>query len=127
MTCGPISWPTSAAIGTRYGFTSDQMVKLSSNEAPLGPSPKRARGDRQVAAGDDLTAIRPTMPELRKAAAKLHGFTPEQVLPGAGSSDTWPLIVRAFSSRRGDPRHRASMTSYAEVATLCERRGSPST
>jgi len=116
--------PTSAAIGTRYGFSSDQMVKLSSNEAPLGPSPNVRDAIRQVAAGDDLHRYpSPTMPELRKAVAKLHGLTPEQVLPGAGSSDTWPLIVRAFSLAGEEILvTEPSMTSYAEVATLCERR-----
>jgi len=119
-----IPGPTSSAIGTRYGFTSEQMAKLSSNEAPLGPSPNVREAIRQVAAGDDLHRYpSPTMPELRKAVAKLLGVTPEQVLPGAGSSDTWPLIVRAFSlSGEEILVTEPSMTSFAEVATLSERR-----
>src|SRR5262245_4335772 len=116
--------PTSTAIATRYGFRPDQMVKLSSNEAPLGPSPDVRDAIRQVAAGDDLHRYpSPTMPELRKAVAKLLGLTPEQVLPGAGSSDTWPMIVRAFSVAGEEVLvTEPSMTSFAELTTLCERR-----
>jgi histidinol-phosphate aminotransferase len=53
---------------------------------------------------------------------------PEQILPGAGSTDTWPLIVHAFS-RAGEEvlAVEPSMTSYAEVAVLSERRASIST
>lgn len=116
--------PTAAMISARYGIPADRLVKLSSNEAPLGPSPGARAALKRIADGDDLHRYpSPTMPNLRRAMARCVGVAPEQILPGAGSTDTWPLIVRAFSLPGDevlwiDP----SMTSYGEVAILGERR-----
>lgn len=118
--------PTAATISARYGLHPERIVKLSSNEAPLGPSPKVRSALRQIADSDELHRYpSPTVPELRKAIARLLDVTPEQILPGAGSTDTWPLIVRAFS-RPGEEvlAVEPSMVSYAEVAVLSERRAS---
>lgn len=115
--------PTAGEIHDRYGIALDQIVKLSSNEAPLGPSPKVREAIRQVAGGDDLHRYPSSaVPQLRAAIATTLGVRPSQVLPAAGSSTTWPMIVRALSSAGDtvvwiDP----SMTSYAEVAILSER------
>lgn len=121
--------PTTAMISARYGLHPERIVKLSSNEAPLGPSPKVRAALREIADSDELQRYpSPTVPELRRAIAKLLGVRPEQILPGAGSTDTWPLIVHAFS-RVGEEvlAFEPSMTSYAEVAVLSERRASIST
>lgn len=121
-----IPGPTAAMISTRYGLHPGRVVKLSSNEAPLGPSPKVRAALRQIADSDELHRYpSSTVPELRKAIAKLLGVTPEQIVPGAGSTDTWPMIVRAFSLPGEEVLSvEPSMTSYAEVAVLCERRAS---
>jgi histidinol-phosphate aminotransferase len=115
--------PTADEIHNRYGIELDQIVKLSSNEAPLGPSPKVREAIRHVAGGDDLHRYPSSaVPQLREAIAATLGVQPGQVLPTAGSSTAWPMIVRALSSSGEtvawiDP----SMTSYAEVAILSER------
>ncbi len=115
--------PTAAMISERYGLPLDQLVKLSSNEAPLGASPKVQAALHQIADSDGLHRYpSPTAPELRKAIGKLLGVPPDQILPGAGSTDTWPLIVRAYSFPGEEVLAvEPSMTSYAEVAVLSER------
>jgi histidinol-phosphate aminotransferase len=115
--------PTASEIHDRYGIALDQIVKLSSNEAPLGPSPKVREAIRHVADGDDLHRYPSSaVPQLRAVIATTLGVRAEQVLPAAGSSTTWPMIVRALSNA-GDPVVwiDPSMTSYAEVAILSER------
>lgn len=115
--------PTAGEISRRYGLPPQSIVKLSSNEAPLGPSPRVRDALRDHADGDELHRYpSSTVPELRESIAALLGVAPQQVLPAAGSSQTWPLIVRAFSAGDDavlwvDP----SMTSYGEVAVLGER------
>lgn len=71
------------------------IVKLASNENPLGPSPKA------VAA---VKAALPTLhryPDgsgyaLRKALAARHGVDVEQVILGAGSVEIIEMLARAF-------------------------------
>ena len=118
-----IPGPTAGEIRDRYGIPLDQIVKLSSNEAPLGPSPLVREAIRRASDGDELHRYpSSSVPQLREAIAKVLGIQPEQILPGTGSSSTWPLIVRAFSHAGDtvlwiDP----SFTAYAEVAILAER------
>ncbi|MDQ6944535.1 MAG: histidinol-phosphate transaminase [Candidatus Eremiobacteraeota bacterium] len=74
----------------KYGL--DSFVKLSSNENPLGTSPKAAAalaamGDLQVYVDDDHA-------ELRRRLAEPYGFGTEHVLVGHGSND----VVRTLFS-----------------------------
>jgi histidinol-phosphate aminotransferase len=115
--------PTAREISLRYGIALERIVKLSSNEAPLGPSPKVREALHTLADGDELHRYpSSSVPELRNALAELLGVSARQVLPAAGSSQTWPLIIRAFS--RVDDTVlwvEPSMSSYGEVAVLAER------
>jgi len=122
-----IPGPTAGEIRDRYGIPLERIVKLSSNEAPLGPSPKVREALRRTSEGDELHRYpSSSVPQLREAIAKMLGIQPDQVLPATGSSSTWPLIVRAFSQAGDtvlwiDP----SFTAYAEVAILSEREERP--
>jgi len=71
------------------------IIKLASNENPLGPSPKA------------LAALAATLPKLhrypdaggyalRRALAALHGLNPGNIVLGNGSDEIIELIVRAF-------------------------------
>jgi histidinol-phosphate aminotransferase len=115
--------PTAAEISARHGIAPDRIVKLSSNEAPLGPSPQVRKALRTVAEGDDLHRYPSSaVPQLRDAIGERLGVDAGHILPTAGSSQAWPMIVRAFS--RVDDRVmwvEPSMTSYGEVAVLSER------
>lgn len=76
------------------------VLKLASNENPLGPSP------RAIAALADLAAVAHHYPdsqarELREALAGRHGLAPEQIVIGNGSVECIDLVARAFL-RPGD-------------------------
>lgn len=85
-------------IQRRYGL--QEVIKLASNENPLGPSPKalaaieRALPDlfRYPAVADDV---------LRAALAAHNGLSPENVVTGNGATELLDMIVRGFV-RAGD-------------------------
>src|SRR4051812_31828803 len=71
-----------------------RIIKLSSNEAALGPSPKAA------AAYDDIARSLERYPEgdaadLREAIGKANGLDPERIICGAGSDELILLTCRA--------------------------------
>lgn len=76
-----------------YGLTG--VIKLASNENPLGPSPKA------------LEAIRAALSQLNlypdgssyylvRALGSFLGFPPEQVFVGSGSNEIIELLIRTF-------------------------------
>jgi histidinol-phosphate aminotransferase len=74
----------------------NRIIKLSSNESPLGPSP-RAVEVYKALAGDlhrypDGHAVR-----LREAIARHHGLDASRVVCGAGSDEVIALLVRAYA------------------------------
>jgi histidinol-phosphate aminotransferase len=72
-----------------------RVVKLASNENPLGPSPRAlaavAQGLAQVHRYPDGPAV-----ALRQALAARLGVEPGQVVVGNGSTDLIDLLARAF-------------------------------
>ena len=76
------------------------MFKLSSNESPLGPSPKAVAAYQAAAArlqdypDGDVT-------ELRAAIGRAFGLDPARILCGAGSDDLLNLLAHAYL-RDGD-------------------------
>lgn len=80
----------------------EEVIKLSSNENPLGASPKAIEAFRQAAEGvqvyPDQTDVR-----LRKALAESydHALGEEQFLSGNSGSELIDLLLRAFI-REGD-------------------------
>jgi histidinol-phosphate aminotransferase len=81
---------------TREQGISD-VVKLASNENPLGPSPRAveaaARALTEVHRYPDGAAFR-----LRKAIADFHGVPIEEVLHGNGSNELIELLIRTFTT-----------------------------
>lgn len=82
-----------AALAREYGIT--DSVKLSSNENPLGPSPKAMAAVRSVLAGvhrypDDGGY------ELIHRLATHHSLVPEAVVLGNGSDELLTMLARAF-------------------------------
>ncbi len=71
------------------------IVKLASNENPLGPSPKAleaaARALHEAHRYPDGTAFR-----LRSALARFHRVPLEEVVHGNGSNELLELVVRTF-------------------------------
>src|SRR5437016_7451817 len=72
-----------------------RVFKLSSNETPLGPSPRavaayRSAGDRLEDYPDGAATA------LREAIGRAFGLDPHRIVCGAGSDDLLNLIARAY-------------------------------
>jgi histidinol-phosphate aminotransferase len=70
-------------------------IKLSSNETPLGPSPKA------IAAYKDLAGSLERYPdgaatELRKAIGRVYGLDHERIICGSGSDELLNLLAHAY-------------------------------
>src|SRR3989442_4317643 len=99
-----------------------RVFKLSSNETPLGPSPKALAAYRAVA--DHLQdypdgAATP----LREAVGRAFGLDPNRIVCGAGSDDLLNLIADAYL-RDGD---EAIHTTHAFLVYPIAIRGSGAT
>lgn len=71
------------------------VIKLASNENPLGPSPRAMAVYRRL---DRRLSIYPegSSPELRESIARFHKIEPERVLVGNGSDELIRLLCEAF-------------------------------
>ena len=71
------------------------VIKLASNENPLGPSPKAMAVYRRV---EKLCSLYPegSSPDLRQAIARFHKVSAERVLVGSGSDELIRLLCEAF-------------------------------
>lgn len=84
----------------------DQIVKLGSNENAFGMSPKAAEAAQQALA----TGSRyPDNAALVNALAAYHKVSPEQIVPGAGSTEIIQLISQTFL----EPGTQAVTSLYA--------------
>jgi histidinol-phosphate aminotransferase len=71
------------------------LVKLNTNESPLGPSPRVLEAIRAEAADTLRLYPDPTATALRSALATYHGVRPEQVFVGNGSDE---VLAHAFAA-----------------------------
>jgi histidinol-phosphate aminotransferase len=109
---------TLEAAARRAGVSPSRIAKLSSNENPIGPSP------RAVAAIERTARVAhyypsPGADELRRAIGRYLDVDPAQVVVGGGSSTLMHAIVAAFTAPGGevvslDP----SFTVYSEIAVI---------
>ena len=82
-----------SAVKRELGLS--QVVKLASNESPLGPSP-RAKAALNHAM-DDLSRYPDAGHfDLRAALAAHTGMDPKSIAPGNGTTELITLLVRAF-------------------------------
>src|SRR5262249_27726892 len=77
-----------------------RVFKLSSNESPLGPSPKALAAYRD-AAGELQDYPDGPATDLREAIGRAFGLDPARIVCGAGSDDLLNLLARAYL-RDGD-------------------------
>ncbi|WP_299442853.1 histidinol-phosphate transaminase [uncultured Rhodospira sp.] len=73
-----------------------RVVKLSSNEGALGPSPRAIEAMR-AAAADAHRYPDGAATALREAIAKRHGLDPARLVCGSGSDELISLLVRAYA------------------------------
>src|SRR4051812_34343857 len=77
-----------------YGI--QDVVKLASNENPLGPSPKAVAAMKVAAEAVHLYPDASSFYLVRAIAAYL-GFRPEEIAVGSGSNELIELIIRTFT------------------------------
>jgi histidinol-phosphate aminotransferase len=84
-----------AELAREMGLAESQIVKLASNENPLGPSP-RALAAMQEHLGDLARYPDGGGYELKQALAARLGVPPGRFVLGNGSNDVLEMIARAF-------------------------------
>jgi histidinol-phosphate aminotransferase len=82
-------------LAREMGLDEKKIVKLASNENPLGVSPKAKKAmERELA---DLSRYPDGNAfELKAALARRYGVSPEQLVVGNGSNDLLELVASAF-------------------------------
>jgi histidinol-phosphate aminotransferase len=113
---------TSREAAERYQIPPEKLIKLSSNENPLGPPPLAVQGSKMML--DELHRYPDSKAlALRQKIAEAEGLALENVIVGAGSSEIMSFIVRAFS-RPGDEvvSMDPSFSVYSELAVADGRR-----
>ena len=74
----------------------DDVLKLSSNENPLGPPASALKALVDAAAG--MHRYPPTdHADLRRAIATVHGLDPARIICGVGSDEVLQFVTQAFS------------------------------
>lgn len=82
-------------LARELGFAEADIIKLASNENPLGPSPL-AVAAMQKSLADVWLYPDGNGHDLKAALARRHGVAPAQVTLGNGSNDLLVLLAEAF-------------------------------
>jgi histidinol-phosphate aminotransferase len=82
-------------LARELGMAEERIVKLASNENPLGPSP-RALAAMRDALADICLYPDGNGHDLKAALAQRHGVSPAQVTLGNGSNDLLVLLAETF-------------------------------
>ena len=85
-----------------------KVHKLSSNENPLGPSPKAIEAAREVAGKLDVYPDG-TARRLREAIAEVHGLNPANIICSNGSDEILGLLAQTYLA----PGDEAIFTEHA--------------
>jgi histidinol-phosphate aminotransferase len=80
-------------LAREMGIPVEKIVKLASNENPLGMSPKARRAVEAAIGGSERY---PDQFELIRAVAERCGVNRDQVVLGNGSNDVLDLVARVF-------------------------------
>ncbi len=100
-----------AAVAREFGLDPRKIVKLASNENPLGPSPAAQQAIQAVA---KTAALYPDFDTfaLHESLASELGVGADRILPGEGSSEHIVLVARAFLG----PGRSALISQYSFAA-----------
>jgi histidinol-phosphate aminotransferase len=84
-------------VGGEAGLAGQQkVIRLASNETPLGPSPKAVEAYRKLA-GDLHRYPDGGSHKLREAIGRRFGLDPQRIVCGAGSDELISLLMRAYA------------------------------
>lgn len=76
----------------------DKVIKLASNESPLGPSPLAVEAAKKAADSGLQLYPDPSCRELRTAIGDVHGLDPEQIICSSGSEELLHLLPKAYAT-----------------------------
>src|SRR5580692_2034556 len=94
-----------------------KIFKLSSNETPLGPSPRAIAAYK--AAADHLEDYPDgSASDLREAIGHAFGLDPERIVCGAGSDDLLHLLAQAYLADGDEAIHTVHGFLIYPIATL---------
>src|SRR5579872_1193018 len=93
-----------------------KIFKLSSNETPLGPSP-RALAAYQAAGAHLQDYPDGAATELREANGRVFGLDPARIVCGAGSDDLLNLLARAYRAYGDEAIHTTHGFLVYPIAT----------
>jgi histidinol-phosphate aminotransferase len=94
-----------------------KAIKLSSNETPLGPSPKAIAAYK--AAADELDRYPDgAATALRHAIAEMYGLNPDRIVCGAGSDELINLLAHAYVGPGDDAIYSEHGFLMYRIATL---------
>jgi histidinol-phosphate aminotransferase len=82
-------------LAREMGLAPETIIKLASNENPLGMSPLARQAVEAALAGVERY---PDQFDLIAALAEYHAVSPEQIILGNGSNDVLDLVARVFLS-----------------------------
>ncbi len=95
----------------------DKVFKLSSNETPLGPSPKAISAYNAI--GKHLEDYPDgSASDLRDAIGRVYGLDPARIVCGAGSDDLLNLLARAYLADGDEAIHTTHGFLVYPIATL---------
>ena len=88
-------------LARELGLNPDRIIKLASNENPLGPSPKALAAVRDVL--DELCRYPDGNGfDLKQALSARYGVKPSQITLGNGSNDVLEVITRCFADQTSE-------------------------
>ena len=105
-------------IAQKYGFPPDKIIKLGSNENPLGPSPLSVSAIRERIGKINLYPPSDAL-ELRNALSSYVEYPAKNiVVSGNGMDGIIDTVMRLFMSHGIDSLIPVPTFSYYEIATL---------
>jgi histidinol-phosphate aminotransferase len=113
--------PGRNADEVRAKFNLTRVIKMASNENPLGPSPLAAEAIRRIAGQVHLYPSGGL--KLREALAALYGLKVENVIAGSGSDGIIANIVRTFLC--DEDEILTTEAAFAGFQVIAKSRGVP--
>lgn len=98
-------------VARQFGFSPTEVLKLASNENPLGPSPRGIAAAQAALAEAHLYPDGGTV-RLRERLASYWELSPDQFLVGNGSNEVMVLLAQALLG----PGDEAVMGAHAFIA-----------
>ncbi len=88
--------PYKAGDAKIEGF--DRVIKLASNESPMGPSPKAVTAAKEAIDSGLQLYPDPSCSALRAAIGQVHGLNSEQIICSNGSEELLHLLAKAYAT-----------------------------